>query len=106
MAGESALIYVVDGFVDVLEGEDFGGVAFSDGAAAFGADDEFVAGDVVFFDGFADGFFGDPVRVDVGCVPGVEAAVVGGFEEREGFVFFDYPPVQLVVSGDTPSRHY
>jgi len=98
LAREAALVHVVDCLVDVLQGHHFGAVAFSDGTAAFSADDEFVAGDVVFFDSGADDGFGGAVRVDVGCVPGVEAAVVGGFQEREGFGFFDYPAGWFGVS--------
>lgn len=37
--------------------------------AAFAEDDEFVPGEVVFPDGFAEDFFGDAVAIDVRCVP-------------------------------------
>lgn len=80
LAREAALVHVVDCLVDVLQGHHFGAVAFSDGTAAFGADDELVAGDVVIFDGGADDGFRDAVRVDIGCVPCIETTVVGGFE--------------------------
>ena len=49
---------------------------------ALGQDDEFVAGNAVFLDRLPDDLFADSVRVDVCCVPCVEASVVGGFEER------------------------
>lgn len=42
---------------------------FADAAEAFGHDYEFLAGDVVFLDGFADDFFGGAVGVDVCGVP-------------------------------------
>jgi hypothetical protein len=43
-----------------------GGVVFVDAEVAFGEDDDFAAGDVVLFEGFADDAFGDSVGVDVG----------------------------------------
>lgn len=39
---------------------------FTEGGETFGEDDDFVAGNGVFFDGFADDFFADAVAVDVG----------------------------------------
>lgn len=42
--------------------------------------------DVVFFDGLSDQFLGHAVRVDVGGVPCVEAAVECAFEERVDLV--------------------
>lgn len=69
LARQPALVDVVDGPIDVLEGERFGVVALARRSTAFGQDDEFVSGEVVFFDGFADNFFGGAVAVDVGGVP-------------------------------------
>ena len=40
--------------------------------------------DIVLFDCLADDDFRGAVAVDIGCIPGVETTVVGGFEEREG----------------------
>ena len=51
---------------------------------AFRQNHDFVAGDVIFLDCFADDFFGGAVGVDVCCVPGVDTPVVGGFEDGEG----------------------
>lgn len=36
-------------------------------------------------DGFADGGLGDAAEVHVCCIPGVNTAVVGGFQEGEGW---------------------
>ena len=77
---EPAVVDVVDGLVDVLEGQSGRFVVFAHGAAAFGADDEFVARDAVLLDGFGDYAFRIAVAVDVGGVPCVHAAVEGGFE--------------------------
>ena len=44
-----------------------------------------MARNIVMFDRFTYDDFGDAVGVDVGRVPGVETAVVGGFEEGRAF---------------------
>ncbi len=69
LAGKATLVHVIDGLIDVLEGQRLGVVAFPDGSAAFGKNDELVTRDVVFLDGFADDFFRGAVAVDVGGVP-------------------------------------
>lgn len=56
---------------------------FAHETVAFGQENELVARDRVLFDGGADDAFAFAVRIYVGCVPGVEAAIVGGFEEGE-----------------------
>jgi hypothetical protein len=79
LSAQPTLIYVVLGVFHlwVLDVEDGGFLA--DGAEAFREDDELLAGEVKFLDGFPDHDLGDAVRVHVGGVPGVEAAVVGAF---------------------------
>ena len=67
---EAALVDVVLALPDLLAEVDvphFGLLA--DDAVAFGEDDELVARDVVFFDGFADYGLGEAVGVDVGGIP-------------------------------------
>lgn len=69
LAGEAALVHVIDGLIDVLEGQRFRVVAFPDGSTAFGKEDELMARDVVFLDGFADNFFRGAVAVNICRVP-------------------------------------
>ena len=65
---------------------------------AFAEDDELVPGNVELLDRLADDLFAYAVAVDVGGVPGVEAAVVGCFEKLESFVFFDDPGLPFLVA--------
>lgn len=57
LTGKAALVHVIDSLVDVFKGERLGVVALPDGSTALGQDDELVARDVVFLDGFADDLF-------------------------------------------------
>jgi len=43
--------------VDILQGEGFWGIGFADGAAAFGAEDQLVSGELIVSDCFGDGPF-------------------------------------------------
>lgn len=103
MTGKASLINVVLCFVNVLERKSFRVVAFADGTAAFGEDDEFVTGEIVLFDRFRNNFFGYTVAVNVGRIPlgyllgaglyheqnyrcvayGVQTSVIGSFEQGE-----------------------
>lgn len=39
---------------------------------------------IILLDRLADDDFRGAVAVHIGCIPGVETTIVGGFEEREG----------------------
>lgn len=54
----------------------------ADGPVALAEDDDLGARDVVLLQGLADDDLRGAVAVDVGRVPCVEAAVIGGLEER------------------------
>lgn len=54
---------------------------------ALGHDHDAVARYVVFLQRLADDFFGAAVRVHICCIPGVDSALVGVLDQREGFVF-------------------
>jgi hypothetical protein len=85
---QPALIHVVLRALDLRGPGDVAHAGlFTHGAVALGQDDELLARDGVFLDAPADHFFGDAVGIDVRGVPGVEAAVVGAFEEGEDFFF-------------------
>ena len=55
-------------------------IIFGDAKVAFCQQHETVAWDLVCCNCFADDFFAAAVGVDVGCIPSVDAAVVGVFE--------------------------
>jgi hypothetical protein len=46
--------------------------------------------DIIFLDRLPDYLLADAVGVDICCVPGVEAFVVCGFEERERLLCTSY----------------
>lgn len=62
-----------------------------DAKVALGEDHDAVARDVVLAQRLAEDFLGYPVAVDVGCVPGVDAAVVSVFDEWERSGFVQHP---------------
>jgi hypothetical protein len=58
---------------------------------AFTQNHDFIPRNLVLLDRFADDLLADTVAVHVRRVPGVEAAVVSGFQQGEGFLFVDDP---------------
>ena len=66
-------------------------VLLGDAEETLAQDDELLARDVVLLDGLADELFAAAVGVDVGRVPGVDADVVGVFEEGERLGFVEDP---------------
>jgi hypothetical protein len=62
---------------------------------AFAQDHNLVPRDLVLLDRFPDDLFAHTITVHVRGIPGVEAAVVSRFEEREGFLFVDDPRLPL-----------
>lgn len=57
-----------------------------DAPEALGHDDDLFAGDLVLAQGLAHDGLAVPVGVDIGRVPRVETAVVGGLEDGEGLL--------------------
>ena len=60
-------------------------------AEALCQDDYLLPGNLVLLDGLADDDLGFSIGVHVGRVPGVQAPVVGGLEQRESLVLADDP---------------
>ena len=83
LAGQTTLVDIVNSLVNVLEAKDLRVVRLARSAATFGADDELMARDGELLDGFANQTLGVTVAVNVGCVPCIEPAIVGRFEQRE-----------------------
>lgn len=49
-----------------------------------GQDNQLVSRDIVFLNRLADDDLRGAITVNIRCVPGIEASIVGGFEEGEG----------------------
>lgn len=80
---KASLIDIINSLVDILQSEHVRLIALACRATALSADDKLMAWDLVLFDCFAYDTFGVTVAVDVRCIPGVQAAVVGCFEKWE-----------------------
>lgn len=92
-ARESSLIDVVlagSELVAVLNVQNL--TLFTHEAKALGQKNEFVPRYVVLFDHSPDHLLADPVRIDVGCVPGVQTTVIGALEERLHLLFVIVDP--------------
>jgi hypothetical protein len=64
---------------------------FTDIAVAFTQNHDFIPRNLILLDRFADDLLADTIAVHVRRVPGVEAAVVSGFQQRKRFLFVDDP---------------
>ena len=62
-------------------------VLFANVAEAFGQDRDFVYWSIEFLQCLANDFFRSTIAVDVGCVPGIEIAIIGSFEQRQRLLF-------------------
>lgn len=67
------------------------------GPVALGENNDLFARDVVLLNGLADNLLGHAVGVDVGRVPGVDATIVGGLEEREGLKWVSTLPGKDII---------